>query len=222
MSRQLTATHNKYLVPHQRDDEGTALSVMDRLFNRLDGIYPHKWRAAFASEQAIKNWRDAWADAFAEDDLTLDEIKAGLSACRRTFAWPPSLPEFISLCRPGLEPSVAWNEAVKQIALRAEGRDKWSHPAIYWSAVAIGEFDLKNLTFITVKARWERILTANLKKELAPVPPRMMALPMPGKTVTTQEAGREKIKAICAAFAKNKSFNLSEPMHKSMELAEND
>jgi hypothetical protein len=214
MSTSLTTNSNKFLQPHKAAGDKRAISVMDRLFNRLDGIYPHKWRSAFASEQAIENWRDAWADAFLEERLTLHEIKTGLNECRRAFDWPPSLPEFLRLCRPNLAPDLAWHEAVTQMGRRAEGRDVWSHPAIYWTAVGIGEFDLKNLTFTAIKPRWERLLAENIKKDLKPVPKRLDALPPPGRTQANSAEGLAKLRAMCEELATNKAIDLPSDMHK--------
>lgn len=206
MSEQLSINENVYLKPGKAQGESKPLSIMDRIFNRLDGIYPHKWRSAFASEQAIQNWREAWADAFMDERLMPSEIKTGLVACRKQFAWPPSLPEFLSACRPNLEPEVAWQEAVKQMAQRAFEKDVWSHPAIYWTASEIGEFDLKNLTYVAIKARWCKTLEANLKKELPPVPPRLIALPPSGMTTAEVEEARKKVVEVCRQFTKSKGM----------------
>lgn len=204
MAKSLTTNKNVYLDPILGQGETKPLSLMDRLFNRLDGIYPHKWRSAFASEQAIQNWRDAWSDAFLEERLAPSEIKTGLAACRKQFEWPPSLPEFLKICRPNLEPELAWHEAVRQMARRAQGRDIWSHPAIYWTAIEVGEFDLKNLTYLAIKARWCKALDANLRKDLPPPPPRLAALPAPGMTAASMDEARRKVQEVCRKFAKSK------------------
>ena len=63
-----TSRLSAWLDPHPRL-EGIAL--IDHLFNRLDGLYPHRWRSAFASEQAVVNWRETWADGFVEESVTI-------------------------------------------------------------------------------------------------------------------------------------------------------
>ena len=78
---------------------GIGISMMDHLYNRLDGAYPHKWRSAFGTQQAIDNWNESWAEAFEEEGITPNHIKAGLRACRSLFDWPPSCAEFIKACK---------------------------------------------------------------------------------------------------------------------------
>lgn len=121
-----TSRLNAWLEPHPRLD---GIAMIDHLFNKLDGLYPHRWRSAFANDQAIANWRETWADGFAEEGVTPEEIRRGLSQCRRRFDWPPSFAEFLSACRPPINPEAAYHEAVKQMRNRASGADAWSHPA---------------------------------------------------------------------------------------------
>jgi hypothetical protein len=78
---------------------GLGISMMDHLFNRLDGAYPHKWRSAFPNQQAIDNFCESWAEAFEEEGITPNDVKVGLKACRNTFDWPPSCAEFIKACK---------------------------------------------------------------------------------------------------------------------------
>ena len=73
---------------------------MDSLFIRFDAIYPARWRSAFTSEQAVINWREVWAGVFVDEGITSEEIARGLKACLKTYDWPPSLTEFLKVCRP--------------------------------------------------------------------------------------------------------------------------
>lgn len=93
---------------------GLGISMMDHLFNRLDGAYPHKWRSAFANQQAIDNFCESWAEAFEEEDITPNHIKNGLKVCRNSFDWPPSCAEFIKACK-----TVEKKEAAHVFALPA-------------------------------------------------------------------------------------------------------
>lgn len=38
------------------------------------------------------------------------------------------------------------------MARREQGQDVWSHPAIFWAAVTIGAFDLRNMAFKAIEA----------------------------------------------------------------------
>ena len=174
-------------------------SMMDHLFFRLDGLYPHKWRSAFPDEQAIDNWKCAWAEAFEEEHIAPADIKAGLKACRTKNDWPPSCAEFMKACKPPIDPMVAYYEALTGLQARAKGASGlWSHPAVYWAAAGLS-FDLLNQTFSSIKVRWEKALADQLDKgtwEAIPAP--MIALDAPDKSWTKQ-AATETLKAIGAS-----------------------
>jgi hypothetical protein len=179
------------------------ISMMDHLFNRLDGAYPHKWRSNFPNQQAIDNWCESWAEAFEEEGITPDDVKAGLKACRSRYDWPPSCAEFIKACKPSVAPLVAYYEASAGMEARARGEiGKWSHPAIYWSAVKIGAFDLKNQTYSTLKVRWESALQNEMDKgNWEPVPKPLQALPAPGKTELSREGAKHMLSKLGASDA---------------------
>jgi len=165
-------------------------SAMERLFNRLDGIYPGLWRNKFGTPEAIENWRLAWAEAFFEENISYDEVAAGIRACRRGSAFPPSLPEFLEYCRSvKIDYDKAFCEAVDQMNTRrspklkkSEGgyyqefdQDVWSNPAIYWAARAMGN-DL-NRNYYEVKASWAYELDKVLASEVLPVPQNTNIIP---------------------------------------------
>lgn len=150
---------------------------VERLFGRLSAMYGARF-ADMWSGLDLARVKAAWAEDLGE--LSPDDVARGVAACKRR-EWPPTLPEFLGLCRPGLDAESAFSEAVQQMALRDQGRDQWSHPAIYWAAVTIGTFDLRNMAWSSIKQRWSRVLQAELAKgEWPAVPPRLDALPAPG------------------------------------------
>lgn len=159
---------------------------IDRIFEVLHRRYGAKF---------VDLWRDldpadlklAWAEDLA--GYTGEEIKRGLDGCR-TRVFPPTLPEFLLLCRPLADARADWVEACEQmpIRLRGKGEDRWSRPEVYWAAVAVGNHDLQTLPWEQVRARWERAL-AVAKGDA--VPEYRAALPAPGKqTVPREEAVR--------------------------------
>lgn len=171
-----TSLPSAWLDPHPRLD---GLALIDHLFNRIDGMYPHRWRSAFANDQAIANWRSAWAEGLADEGVTLEEVRRGLKACRRR-EWPPSFAEFFASCRPPIDPESALLEAIEQMAKRSFGNDRWSHPAIYWAAVEIGEHDLRGRTVRDLLPAWRRAFGDELALgEWPPIPERRLALPSP-------------------------------------------
>jgi hypothetical protein len=202
----LSTSANTWLEPRRIPGYSKELSLMDHLFNRLDGYYPNRWRAAFADDNAIQNWREAWADAFAEEGLTPDEIRVGIAQCRRMFDWPPSFPEFIKACRPAMDYERAFIEAVEQQRLRQTGKDKWSSPAIYWASTTLGN-DIQSHMYSAISKRWaaavdmarEKIKRGDLPNE---VPQRMDALPAPGKTTISKEQADVNIARMKAMLEK--------------------
>lgn len=192
---------NSWLAQHPK----LGISLMDHLFNRLDGMYPNKWRASFGSEQAIENWRQAWAEAFIEEGITPAAVQNGLRAARVKFPWPPSLTEFLTACRPDFDPEKAWHEAVRQMALRVSGKkDSWSHPAIYWAAVKFS-WELRTMSYPQIKARWESELEFQRKQPDWPeIPEPMVALPEKIETVDPAKVAeaRAKIRELVNQFAR--------------------
>lgn len=163
----------------------------ERIFQRMENFYLSKWVDSFGSipRERVKQ---AWAEELA--DYTADEIKRGLESCR-TRIWPPTLPEFLLMCRPVLDAKSEWAEACEQMRIRLEGRgqDRWTRPQVYWAAVSIGAFDLNNASWDAISARWKAAL-ANAKAD--PVPEYMAALPAPGKQVVTRDEAKDRMAEI--------------------------
>jgi hypothetical protein len=110
--------------------------------------------------------------------------------------WPPTLPEFIKLCRPNLDPHLAFHEALVQGSKRelevAGEADVWSHPAIYWAWVKIGSFAMTHQGYDVLRPRWVEALRESVENpELQPVPEKRKALAAPGKTLMPPEKARE-------------------------------
>jgi hypothetical protein len=192
-----TSRLSTWIDPHPKLD---GVALIDHLFNRLDGLYPHRWRSAFANQQAIDNWRLAWAEGFVEEGVTMAEIKRGLSECRRMFDWPPSFAEFLKACRPAMDYERAFMEAVEQMRRREAGEDRWSMPAVYWAATKLGS-DLSSHPYQSLKGRWqaaldeaiEAIRTGKLPNE---IPQRREALPAPGHCSVPPEVAKQRLAAI--------------------------
>jgi hypothetical protein len=107
--------------------------------------FVRKWEAIPYDELMV-----AWSEELA--GFTPEELKRGLAACKnRNF--PVSFPEFVNLCRPVITPEEALAEAVAQSQMRPLGRDKWSHPAIFWTYYALS-WEFKNLPTKDLEKRW--------------------------------------------------------------------
>ena len=179
-----TRPYSQWFEPHAE----LGISLIDHLYNRLDGAYPHKWRSNFPNQQAIDNWAESWVEAFEEESITPNMVRAGLKSIRKRCYWPPSCAEFIKACKPSVDPMVAYYEAVAGVQARSQGEmGTWGHPAIYWAAMPMS-FDLGSQTYSQMKGRWERALADQMAKlEWEPIPAPMKALPAPGKSALSRE-----------------------------------
>lgn len=164
------------------------ISMMDHLFNRIDGAYPGRWRKDFPDAQAVENWRESWVEAFEDEGVTPAEVKVAIQAMRKRFSWPPSIAEFIALARPPVDPDAAYHEAVAGLQERLCGRmGEWSHRAVYWAADLL-RHDLLKQGQEQVKARWKKVLAAQLeRKGLPEIPAPALQLPAPGHSATERE-----------------------------------
>lgn len=176
------------------------LSLMDLLWNRLDGMFIGTWAAKFTSAETLDNWREGWAQAFCDEGITPKEISIGLRALRRS-KFPPGIGEFIEACRPQLSPEKAYDEAFEQMKKRHHPRkvggqlvagDVWSEPAIYWAAARLG-VDLFRMDYKQLRHRWERLLKVEREKPPTPVPEVVLALPAPSPEPAIAPAEQKRI-----------------------------
>lgn len=169
-------------------------NMMEVLFGRMSGTYPNRWRANFQGENAIQEWEEAWAAAFDAEGITPTDIALGIKNCTRMFDWPPSLPEFLKACRPHLEPNVAFFEAMRGMQARSAGKTgDWSHPAVFYAALVVGQYEMMNQSYPQLKARWEKAFSEQLALGQWPeIPPAVEALPAPART----EEGKAQIRKV--------------------------
>lgn len=169
---------------------------IDRLWQRFIVMYGSKF-ADMWRDLPVDEVKQAWGEDLA--GYTADELKRGLEWCK-TQSWPPTLPQFMTACRPVLDAKSEWAEACEQMRIRLEGRgqDRWTRPQVYWAAVSIGAFDLNNASWDAISARWKAAL-ANAKTD--PVPEYRAALPAPGKHVVTREQAKDRMAEIRQAVA---------------------
>lgn len=163
------------------------MTTVDRIFERLAGLYGSRFADAWRGTD-LASVKRVWSQEMSS--YSHEEIAAGLAACSRRD-WPPTLPEFLKLCRPPIDAERAFHEAVEQIHRRADGRDTWSSPIIFWAAAKLGN-DLKTMPYAAIKSRWaaameeveEKLRTGQLKAE---IPKRRDALPAPGQSTMPRE-----------------------------------
>ena len=168
-------------------------SWIEKLFQKMEDRYGDLWATRYGLFP-----RDRVKQTWAEDlgDLSGEEVARGVAACR-TAKFPPTLPEFRSLCRPPIDFEIAYHEAVQQMSARESGKDRWTSPAIFWAAVTIGAFDLRNGSWQSLEKRWRKVLQAEIDKgEWQPIPVRAVALPAPPVTKESREAAERTLKAL--------------------------
>lgn len=162
---------------------------VESLFKKMAFTYGAKfadqWRG-IDPEGVKRNWAEALGV------LSSAELCRGVNALV-TRDWPPTLPEFLKLCRPAVDPIAAYHEAAEQGALRERGEpDQWSSPAVYWAWVKVGRVAFAQVPYFGLKGRWEAALAAELAKaEHAPIPPQMKAMPAPGRASTSVSRARQ-------------------------------
>lgn len=151
--------------------------IFERLNAQLGKKFTDLWTSA--NPEHIKT---EWADGLA--GFRGREILRGLKACQiRVFA--PTLGEFIRLCRPALDPEIAWLEARAGLQARRDGLlGEWSHPAVF-RVSQIFPYELTNQSFKECRKSWEYRLQREFDKGwLDDVPPPPLQLEI--KPATTR------------------------------------
>jgi hypothetical protein len=144
--------------------------LTSKLFTKMQALYGARFNDQWRKVE-LGAMRRHWGIALGK--LTVEQIRRGM-ALLETLDLPPTLPQFIKLCKPALDPQAAYFEAVAGINAREHGQaGVWSDPAIYWATTVIGAFDLKNQAYAQICRRWQAALAdaqANPRNELIPAP----------------------------------------------------
>jgi len=136
------------------------ISWVERIFDQMLLTYGKKFTDQWGGadpDKLIKFWCAGLAG------YAGNEIKRGLSGLD-VREWPPTLPEFKKMCRPSIDPLIAYYEAVSGLQERLKGEvGTWSHPAIFHASKGL-QFDLLNQTYSQIKVRWETALAEQMEK----------------------------------------------------------
>lgn len=168
-----------YLQTKSNDAKPMPIHWVEALFKRMLARYGSLWQDRYGRLGLdMADIMHEWSIELA--GFSGQEIARGLDGCR-TLKFPPTLPEFMLLCRPPIDAHAAFSETVRNLAARARGDDsEWSHPALFWAALAVGQFDLMGTSYPNIKTRWEAALQEEMNRtDIKPVPPAMKALPAP-------------------------------------------
>lgn len=166
----------------------STLAHVEALFSELAAIYGARFADMWRNTD-VGHVKTVWAGALA--GLTVGEVRQGLIGCRKK-PWPPTLPEFLLLCRAEPDYESLFAEAQLQAWHREAGRDVWPDPVLFWAAYAFGFYDLKKASWQVAKTRWTRVV--DQKREgadaLPPVPQRGLAIADAGVTASGCEQAR--------------------------------
>lgn len=171
--------------------EKLSVAGVEALFSEFEALYGVRFADMWQGTD-IAYVKSLWAKALS--GFRVREIRAGLDRCRFK-PWPPSLPEFMGLCRPPPDPEKAFVMAQELVSRRSSGEDVWPDRAVYWSAVEFGFFDLRSMSWSLAKNRWSRIWLEKQAKEtfLPPVPPSALKLVAPGKSLTDTATAKKHL-----------------------------
>jgi hypothetical protein len=166
---------------------------IDKLFSKFVARYGTLFTDRFGG-LPIAEVAEEWASELA--GYTGEELARGLEGCR-ALKFPPTLPEFMALCRPPIDSQSAYIEAVRNLAQREQGKNPpWTHPAIYWAAVDVGSYDMRHNSYPALRTRWEQALDKQMReREHRPIPPAFKALPAAAPSGPSPEI-REKMKSL--------------------------
>lgn len=162
------------------------------LFDRFAMTYGSEKFAQMWRGQQLVDVRAFWASQLAA--LSADELRAGAEQLRpRHPTWPPTLHEFIELCRPSaatIDPEGAFHEAVRGLEARKHGKmGEWSSRAIYWAAIDVSAFDMLGVPYPHLRARWTRALEARMRDANLPqIPEPSKQLPAPAPVSRSEAA----------------------------------
>lgn len=149
-----------------RDTEPADLAVVTTVFNALQGQLGSKVSVLWANVP-VATVHEEWALGLAGYDQS--EIDRGLAVCR-TRLHAPVLGEFLRMCRPALDPELAWLEAQAGMADRARGlRGDWTHPAVYRAARGF-EYELRGGAYVAHRKQWEWRLEREFARGWGDVP----------------------------------------------------
>ncbi|MDL4861423.1 replication protein P [Halomonas elongata] len=137
------------------------LVLVNRIFSRLEAIFPRTFSSAFATGDQVKLSKRELAMELAQWTAlpTRQVIERAMSDLKRSGnTWPPTIPVLIDLLAPIPEdfgmPAVAdaWAEACSHA--HEPRRHRWSHEVVRLAGNAVGWWDL---THTTAQSQWPRL-----------------------------------------------------------------
>lgn len=189
-------------LPHTTKSQARPIpdSWTEKLFEKLAAYYGKKFTDMWAGLDQ-KTLRGVWAEELS--GYTGEEIRNGLQNCKKR-EWPPTLPEFLMLCRPPMPPEVAYSACQRAVIARGRGEcGQWPSKAAYHAYKRFGHYDFVNSNWATAKNLWVDLLAKAQIEEnagtLDDIPPPLVLLPEP---VTPKADAQKKIREILQTVVK--------------------
>lgn len=170
---------------------------MAKLFAIMSAMYGKLWFEQWAdTPQSVME--EVWRTEL--QNFSKCEIEAGVAACKK-LTWPPTLPQFLKLCRPDIDAEFAWKLAGEGLRARQNGEHgSWPDPCIYWAATRFGPFDVMNEPLAKHRVSWvaelDRARNQKAKGLLPEIPAPACALVAPGKAITPKHEARKRIREL--------------------------
>ncbi len=176
--------------------------IFDEMLLAYGKRFVDTWSAA-DPEKLVDHWTLKLAG------FTRGEIKRGVAALE-SRDWPPTLVEFKKMCRPSIDPEVAYYEAYEQGIARDAGKpNQWSSKAIYWAWRALGSNTFREQSYPQLKNRWERALADQLSKhELPEIPEMVLAVGVNMKSTEINVRIKAEIEKQLVAVSKTPESNI--------------
>lgn len=168
-------------------------SWVEKLFSNMEMLYGARMEKMWQGKDKGQV-TDFWHMKLS--GFSREEFVRGVKALDKQD-YPPTLPQFIKLCRPDVDASVAYFEAVKGMRERSRGeKGTWSHPAIFWAAASM-TFDLLNASYQQIEKRWKAELAKQLEKSSWPeIPESHKALPAAEADRISKEEAKQLLQRV--------------------------
>lgn len=189
------------------DEPSVPQSWVEAIFTRLHAQLGAKVADLYAGVPP-ETVKAEWAQALG--GFQPSEISRGLKACQtRVFA--PTLGEFLRLCRPALDPEVAFIEAGHCLRQRDAGEvGDWTHPAVFRTAVQMG-LEVRRGDYKAVRRRWEHLLQCEMSKPWQDVESPAPRLANEAKTSPPTTEMMERLRKLREEFASTISEDEKQP-----------
>lgn len=176
--------------------------LVERIFSKLTAVMGRKFTSNWATPEMLLAAKSAWAQALAEENVTLEQARLATDRACKSGGWAPDLGTFLQLCKPTIEslgiPSChcAYRAACR--AVNEIGERDWLHPAVYHTAKVVGFYELKTFAEKISRPIFEREYQKTVDRiirgeNIDPIP---QSLPPPPQKHFDKETAQKNIQKL--------------------------